>query len=72
LPGDLSGASAIFEQAAAIGDRFADDDLRAIARQGRGRALTRLGKIQEGAALFDEAMVAVTANDVSADRRGRL
>jgi DNA-binding CsgD family transcriptional regulator len=65
VAGDLSGASAIFEQAAAIGDRFADDDLRAIARQGRGRALTRLGKIQEGAALFDEAMVAVTANDVS-------
>ena len=27
--GSCSGASAIFEQAAAIGDRFADDDLRA-------------------------------------------
>jgi DNA-binding CsgD family transcriptional regulator len=63
--GDLEGASAIFEQAAAIGDRFADDDLRALARQGRGRALTRLGRIQEGVALLDEAMVAVMTNEVS-------
>ena len=63
--GDLEGASTIFEQAAAIGDRFADDDLRALARQGRGRALTRLGRIQEGVALLDEAMVAVMTNEVS-------
>jgi DNA-binding CsgD family transcriptional regulator len=65
ISGDLEGASAIFEQIAAIGDRFADDDLRALARQGRGRALTRLGRIQEGVALLDEAMVAVMTNEVS-------
>jgi DNA-binding CsgD family transcriptional regulator len=63
--GDFAGASGIFEQAAAIGDRFADDDLRALARQGHGRALTRLGRIQEGVALLDEAMVAVMTNEVS-------
>jgi DNA-binding CsgD family transcriptional regulator len=63
--GDVERASTIFEQIAAIGDRFADDDLRALARQGRGRALTRLGRIQEGVALLDEAMVAVMTNEVS-------
>ena len=64
-PATCTVRALIFEQAAAIGDRFADDDLRALARQGRGRALTRLGRIQEGVALFDEAMVAVMANEVS-------
>src|SRR5262245_1156893 len=63
--GDFSTASTLFEQAAAVGDRFGDNDLRALARHGHGRALTQLGKIHEGASLFDEAMVAVTANEVS-------
>jgi DNA-binding CsgD family transcriptional regulator len=65
LAGDFQAAGSIFEQAASIGDRFGDDDLKALARHGRGRALTRLGKIQEGTSLFDEAMVAVMANEVS-------
>lgn len=65
IAGDFERASVIFEQVAAIADRFADDDLRALGRQGRGRALTRLGQIQEGVALLDEAMVAVTTNEVS-------
>jgi DNA-binding CsgD family transcriptional regulator len=65
IAGDFQAASSIFEQAASIGDRFGDDDLKALARHGRGRALTRLGRIHEGASLFDEAMVAVMANEVS-------
>ena len=65
MAGDFQAASSVFEQAAAIGDRFGDNDLRALARHGRGRALTRLGSIHEGASLFDEAMVAVMANEVS-------
>jgi DNA-binding NarL/FixJ family response regulator len=65
MAGDFEAAGSIFEQAASIGDRFGDHDLRALARHGRGRALTRLGKIHEGASLFDEAMVAVMANEVS-------
>lgn len=65
MAGDMQRASIIFEQAASIGDRFGDDDLCALARQGRGRALTALGRIHEGVSLFDEAMVAVTAREVS-------
>src|SRR5262245_17506879 len=65
MAGDFEASAGIFEQAASIGDRFGDNDLRALARHGRGRALTRVGKIHEGATLFDEAMVSVTANEVS-------
>jgi DNA-binding CsgD family transcriptional regulator len=58
-------AVATFETAAAIGDRFADADLAGLARQGQGRALLRLGRVAEGVALLDEAMVGVLAGEVS-------
>ena len=58
-------AVAAFDAAAAIGDRFADADLAGLARQGQGRALLRLGRVTEGVALLDEAMVGVLAGDVS-------
>jgi ATP/maltotriose-dependent transcriptional regulator MalT len=52
-------------QAAAIGERFNDKDLVALGIQGQGRALIRQGKISDGVALLDEAMIAVTAGEVS-------
>lgn len=63
--GDNEGAYRTFGQAVEIGERFRDPDLVALGRHGRGRALIRLGKIPEGVALLDEAMVAVEAGDVS-------
>jgi len=63
--GDLAGAEAAFAAAERIGERFADADLTSLARQGRGRVLVGLGRVAEGVALFDEAMVAVTMGEVT-------
>jgi DNA-binding NarL/FixJ family response regulator len=63
--GDLVGAHANFVQAVAIGERFGERDLVTLALQGQGRALIRQGQITKGVELLDEAMVAVTAGEVS-------
>ena len=63
--GDAATAYATFSEAARIGDRFGDADLITLGRLGRGRSLIRLGRAAEGVALLDEAMVAVTAGEVS-------
>jgi len=65
IANDPEAAAASFAEAAAIGDRFGDATLSSLARQGHGRVLLRLGEIAHGTALLDEAMVAVTAGDVS-------
>jgi DNA-binding CsgD family transcriptional regulator len=58
-------AYAAADEAAAIGDRFGERDLTAIARHQQGRARLGQGRVQEGLALLDEVMVAVTANELS-------
>jgi DNA-binding NarL/FixJ family response regulator len=63
--GDPDTAYTAFVQAVAIGERFGDRDLVAVARNGQGRALIRRGEIARGVSLLDEAMVAVTAGEVS-------
>jgi DNA-binding CsgD family transcriptional regulator len=63
--GDIDAARQRFTEAAAIGDRFGDQDLVNLARQGQGRALVRLGRVAEGVALLDEVMVAVTEGELS-------
>jgi DNA-binding CsgD family transcriptional regulator len=63
--GDPAAGDALFSQAADIARRYGDRDLACKAAQGRGRALIRLGRVAEGVALLDEAMVAVIAGDVS-------
>jgi DNA-binding CsgD family transcriptional regulator len=62
---DPATAHATFERAAGIGVRFGDVDLTAYCRAGQGRALIRMGDSAAGVALLDEAMVAVTAGEVS-------
>ena len=63
--GDAAAAYAAFDQAATIADRFGDVDLITLGRLGRGGALILLGETAGGVALLDEAMVAVTAGEVS-------
>jgi DNA-binding CsgD family transcriptional regulator len=63
--GDVAGSLAIFEQVAAIAERFADPDLLAMSLFGRGETLIALGQVERGIAYLDEAMVAVTTGEIS-------
>jgi DNA-binding CsgD family transcriptional regulator/tetratricopeptide (TPR) repeat protein len=65
VQGDLAAGHDLFAQAGDIARRFNDRDLVSTACHGRGRALIRLGKISEGVALLDEAMVGVVSGEVS-------
>jgi DNA-binding NarL/FixJ family response regulator len=70
--GDVEAAHAGFAEAATCGDRFGDAELVALARVGQGRCLIYCGEIDAGMVLLDEAMVAVTAQEVSAVAVGDL
>jgi DNA-binding NarL/FixJ family response regulator len=63
--GDYESSREAFRRAGTIGTAFGDADLVATARQAQGRALIRMGQAAQGRALLDEAMVAVTAGEVS-------
>jgi DNA-binding NarL/FixJ family response regulator len=63
--GDAAAAQVTFSHAAETGERFGDLELTTLARIGQGRCLIYLGQIAAGVALLDEAMVAVTAGEVS-------
>jgi len=65
IDGNIETARAAAAGAAAIGDRFNETDLIALARTLEGRCLTRQGQVADGLALLDEAMVAVTSGEVS-------
>ena len=54
-----------FVEAGAIAERFADPDASMFARLGRGYSLILQGRVAEGMALLDEAMVSVTADEVA-------
>jgi DNA-binding CsgD family transcriptional regulator len=62
--GDVGAAVAAFEDAAAVGARFRDPDVIALARHGLGRGLLRMNRRSEGFALLDEVMIAVTTGEV--------
>ena len=52
-------------RAAELGDRHGETDLVACARHLQGRALIGQGRVEDGLALLDEAMIAVTSGYLS-------
>src|SRR5262245_54103311 len=61
--GDFAAAYTAAAEAAAIGERCGDRDLATFARTLQGRNLLRMGKVDEGLALMDEAMLAATSGE---------
>lgn len=57
-------------RAEAIAERFGDVDLLTLALHLRGRALLRQGRVAEGLALLDDAMVSVVSDDLSPNVTG--
>jgi ATP/maltotriose-dependent transcriptional regulator MalT len=65
LAGDASHANTVAEEALPFATRFKDTDLQTFAMVTIGESRIRLGDADEGIRLLDEAMVAVTAGEVS-------
>jgi len=63
--GDWEAAYAAAANAAEIAERFGDADLLALAVHEQGLILINQGQVEEGLGLVDEAMVAVTAGELS-------
>jgi DNA-binding CsgD family transcriptional regulator len=63
--GNLAAATAAAAEAVAVADRFDDRDLFALGVLTQGEVLTLDARVDEGLALLDEAMVAVTAEQLS-------
>ena len=63
--GEWDAAYAAAADAAAIGERFGDPDLLALAVHEQGLILVNQGRVEEGLGLVDEAMVAVAAGELS-------
>lgn len=63
--GELDAAFAAADEAAVVAQRFRDADLLALALEFQGLIRVEQGRLPEGLALLDEAMVGVTAGEVS-------
>ncbi len=65
MSGDFEAAYEAAREAAAIAERFSDADLFAVAVHVQGLARISQARTAEGLRLLDEAMVAITAGNVS-------
>lgn len=63
--GDHAAAYATATTVAEIAERFQDPDLHTLAVHEQGLCLTRLGRVEDGLRLLDEAMVAVVGGELS-------
>lgn len=63
--GDVDGALRAFDQLADFAHGFGDRDILCLAQLGQGQARIMAGRVDDGMTLLDEAMVAVTAGEIS-------
>jgi DNA-binding NarL/FixJ family response regulator len=63
--GDFESACVTTAEAIEIGEQFGDADLVWLARDDQARALLRLGRVEEGLRLVDEALIAAATGDLS-------
>jgi len=70
--GDFAAVAGCAADITAYGRRFAEPNLLAMGLNSQGRVLLYQGAVPEGFALLDEAMVGVTAGEVSAPFAGEI
>ncbi|HEX7060973.1 MAG TPA: LuxR C-terminal-related transcriptional regulator [Woeseiaceae bacterium] len=63
--GDYAVAFEAAAEAMVIGERFGDRDLFALGAHAQGHALIKLGRLEEGFRLLDEAMLAAIGGELS-------
>lgn len=65
MAGEYEEMAAVAARAVEIGDRFREPDLSAFGRTLAGKAAVRQGRTEAGLALFDEAMLSATTDELS-------
>jgi DNA-binding CsgD family transcriptional regulator len=68
--GDAETALSLVIDAMGLAERFTDPDLLALCRLARGNALVVLGRVPEGIAFVDDAMLSVIAGEVGPIQSG--
>jgi class 3 adenylate cyclase len=61
---NLSDAITDFDRAYELGQRFGDRDTQVLALSGKGRALIKMGEVEQGLALLDEATAAAVCGEL--------
>ena len=61
---NLSAAVDDFDRAYELGQRFGDRDTQVLALSGKGRALIKMGDVEQGLALLDEATAAAVCGEL--------
>jgi hypothetical protein len=62
--GNLSDAVADFDRASEVGREFRDRDMQVLALAGKARALVKMGEVEQGLALLDEAAASAVCGEL--------